>query len=112
MKQTLAAGWIGVTVLLGLAGCATPPPAPSSALPVDVYLDGKGTAMVLDEQVPLMELPRLLKRTHVPGARTIAVHVPDTRDKQTMSQLTAALVKAGYHRVTFIGVRKADASVR
>jgi len=96
--------------VLGLGGCATPPP-PSNAPPADIYLDGQGTAMLFDEQAPVAELPRLLARAHVPRQRTLAVHVMDTRDKSTMAQITTLLAQAGYRRITFIGVRHADATV-
>jgi hypothetical protein len=43
---------------------------------------------------------------------TIAVHVPDTGDKRAMAELTALLAQAGYHRVTFVGVRQAKSAVR
>ncbi len=111
MRRILTTGLIGLAVLLGLGGCATAP-SPVDALPVDVYLDGRGSAMVLNEQVPVADLPRLLKRTHVQRQCTIAVHVPDTGDKRAMAELTALLAQAGYHRVTFVGVRQAKSAVR
>lgn len=110
MKTMLIAGLLGLSALLWLVGCATAP-STVKALPLDIYLDGNGNATVLNEQVPQTELSVLLVRTHVPRQRTLAVHVTDTRDKQTMARLTAAMAQAGYHRITFIGIRHADATV-
>jgi hypothetical protein len=110
MSRSIAAGLLALSFLLGAGGCATPPPARSRT--VDVYLDGKGFAQALDERAPQSELPRLLIRERVPRESIIAVHVPDTRDQATISMLTAELAKAGFRRITFIGVRHADASVR
>lgn len=111
MKRMLACILIGVSIMLGLAGCATTS-AKTSALPVDLYMDNRGGILFHEETVPMAELPRLLARERVPRQRTIAVHVTDTRDKQPMAQLTAILAQAGYRRITFIGVRHADATVR
>lgn len=110
MKRWIAAGMLALACLMGSGGCATQPPTRSRT--VDVYLDGKGSAQALNAQVPQDDLARLLVKERVPRESVIAVHVPDTRDKATLSRLTASLDKAGFRRIVFIGVRHADASVR
>jgi len=111
MRNGWFAGAVVALILLGAAGCATTPPA-AQPLPADVYLEGSNAVRFFDEQAPLAELPRLLKRAGVSPACTIAVHIADTRNQQLMSQVILLLREAGYRRVAFVGNRHAEATVR
>lgn len=100
-----------LSLLLFLSfGCVSSQIVDTSRNP-EVTIDESGIIAFNGKQLKPNKIARALSSAGIEKTRVITILIPEHRDRALMKEVTAELVRKGYHRVAFVTTRKAVATV-